>query len=175
MQFVVWSPRAVALRVLLLLILAAFLLFPGASPVVAAGGHLSSGFWAQYDRAVYVVSTLNVPSCAERRQPAADWHARAMGETQVHYESLASMLQARGARVFDVLSSKAIRDLFFIAVRDDAGRLLSVYAYRIGWPLPRSVAHPGCIPLAPPTVIHAYTSGRYTLVARFTSTLPSLD
>jgi hypothetical protein len=110
--------------------------------------------WAQRDRAVYVVSTLNAPLCADGHQLSTE------------------LWRNDDARLFDVLQSRNNSNLYFIEVRKANAVLLAVYAYEFGWRMPRGVQRSECVRLAPPDVIAAYRSGRLVHVARFHTTFP---
>lgn len=116
-------------------------------------GQVSGIPWQERDRAIYVVTKLNLPLCSDGRQ-------------------LKTVLSRLGARFYDVLSSTANRDLYFIEVRTAINRLLGVYAYRFGALLPRGVQGSRCVRPASATVIKLYRSDALTPVIRFNTTTP---
>lgn len=129
-------------------------------PVNAAGHHhrvhrdARRISWAEHDRAVYAVSTLNAPLCSNGQQ-------------------LSTVLwNVQGARLFDVLRSPSNHGLYFVQVRDADARLIGVYSYRFGAKLPSGIQSSRCVAVAPAGAVTAYKHRAWKFVARFTSTYP---
>lgn len=114
--------------------------------------------WNQHDRAVYVVSTLNLIQLPNGRGlPAAlssEYHV---------------------AR-FDVYVDLNYQELFFILLRTDEGSPVGALAYRMGWIKPRGVS-PSIdrlgVSRAPRAIVEAFRSNPLQIIGSFDSTLPS--
>jgi hypothetical protein len=149
-----WSVLLVAI------FLSCALVLPGPSTPVYAQPHahhtgnslaISSALkWENYDRAIYVLSTLNLPLCGSGRP-------------------LGGVLQRDGA-TFMVYRSTRDDSLYFIRV--GVGDHSAVYAYRMGWALPRGVVSARCVDPAGPDIAATYRSGELTKLGTFSSTLP---
>jgi hypothetical protein len=128
------------------------------SPHAAGRGTTSAAkdatSWAERDRAAYVVSTLNLPLC-------------------IHGRRLTVVLRQQGARHFAVMKSNGERYLYFIEVRKVANRLLAVYAYILGSPMPTGVQDAPCVRGATSDVAGSYREQNVVRVARFSTTIPS--
>jgi len=127
------------------------------SPQAAGRGTISgpssATTWAERDRSAYVVSTLNLPLC-------------------MHGKRLTAVLGKRGARHLDVMKSNGDPYLYFIEVRKAANRLISVYAYSVGSPLPTGVQDAPCVRGATSEVIGSYRAHVVVRMARFSTTVP---
>jgi hypothetical protein len=124
----------------------------------AAVVHHNSTSWSQRDRAVYVVSTMNVLHCRSGRL-LTDMLVRKFGVT--HY---------------DVYADQQSSELYFIEPKRDDGTSAGSLAYQMGWAAPMSVStfldklH---IHHAPGSAVSAYRNDLKQLIGSFTSTIPS--
>lgn len=111
--------------------------------------------WRQHDRAVYVVSTLNLPICSNGRL-------------------LSTVLRKREkASLFTVLKSRIYHNLYYVRVRNSAHTLLGVYAYRFGWKMPLGLMSGRCVrPVHRTTIRVGYRLRTWMAVGWFHSTYP---
>lgn len=110
--------------------------------------------WRERDRAVYVVSTLNAPLCGDNQQ-------------------LSSVLKNDyGARLYYVARSTAMRDVYYVLVRQADQSPVGVFVYKFGWKLPQGVQDPRCVAIASPKIGNSFNSHRWKIEAHFTSTYP---
>lgn len=140
------------------------------APALAHGrGHPN---WSQYDRAAYVVSTLNLPLCDVRTLVSERGHHLDVRTAEIR-QPLSTVLRTQeGARLYDVLQSTVRHWLYFVEVRGSPDTLLEVYAYVMGWTLPRGVRDAICVRPAPAVAVAAYQPDKLIRLARFTTTFP---
>lgn len=126
-------------------------------PVLAADHHNASN-WSQRDRAVYVVSTLNL------------LHTRGG-------HLLTSMLEHKfGVSRYDVYSDKQVVNLYFIEAKKADGSSVGALAYQMGWLMPLSLSatldklH---VRHASSSASSAYRDDAKQLIGSFTTTVPS--
>ena len=114
--------------------------------------------WNLHDRAVYVVSTINLLH-TKGGQPVS------------------SVMQRRfGVRRYQVYADNTVPDLYFIDLTRADGTLVGTLAYRMGWQKPMSVTlsmDRFRVARAGELIASWYRTDRKTLIGTFTSTLPS--
>lgn len=145
--------RLVSLGISLAALFASFI---PCSAVIAA--HRDDANWSRRDRAVYVVSTMNL------------LHARSG-------RSLTTMLVHKlGVTHFDVYADQQVNDLYFIEPRRDDGSSAGALAYQMGWVVPMSLS-PSLDKLhlrhAPSRACAAYRNDLKQLIGSFASTFPT--
>ena len=125
---------------------------------VTAAAHTSDSNWAQRDRAVYVVSTLNL------------LHAR-------NGRLLITVFTHKlGVTHYDVFADGGVSDLYFVELKREDGSSAGALAYQMGWLAPMSVStsldrlH---VRHAPATAATAYRTDAKQLIGSFTSTISS--
>jgi hypothetical protein len=125
---------------------------------MSVSAHHGTANWNQRDRAVYVVSTLNLVHCQSGRL-------------------LTTMLVRKlGVTHYDVYADQQTNNLYFIEPRRDDGSSVGALAYQMGWVAAMSVS-PSLDKLhvrhAPGSAYAAYRNDPKQLVGSFTSTVPS--
>jgi hypothetical protein len=126
-------------------------------PTSASARHTLSK-WELHDSAVYVVSTMNLARCNDRRllTPILDHQF--------------------GVTHYDVYADQLTTGLFFIEPKRSDGSSAGALAYQMGWMAPQSVSswldalH---MHRAPPEVSSAFKNDQKRLIGSFASTVPS--
>jgi len=124
----------------------------------SAAAHHNSVSWSQRDRAVYVVSTMNLVHCRTGRLLTS------------------TLVQRFGVTHYDVYADQQVSNLYFIEPKRDDGTSAGALAYQLGWVAPMSVSpfldklH---IHHAPGSAVSAFHNDLKQLIGSFTSTIPS--
>ena len=123
-----------------------------------AATHRSESIWTQRDRAIYVVSTLNLLHTRSGRL-------------------LVPILAHRfGVTHYDVYADVETSDLYFIELKRIDGSSAAAFAYRMGWMMPMGISAPLNtlhVRRAPSATVAAYGSDDKQLIGSFTSTISS--
>ena len=147
--------RRLTLIAIVLIPLVAF--FVSARGVTAAAHHSDSS-WNQRDRAVYVVSTLNLL------------------HTRSGHPLITVFTHKLGVNHYDVYADEAVSDLYFVELRREDGTSAGALAYQMGWLAPMSVS-PSLDRLhvrhAPAPAAAGYRTDAKQLIGSFTSTVSS--
>lgn len=126
-------------------------------PTSASARHTASK-WELQDSAVYVVSTMNLARCRDRRL-------------------LTSILDRQYAVTqYDVYADESVPGLFFIEPKRRDGSSVGALAYQLGWTAPMSVSSSLDVlrmHRAPAAADSAFRHDRKRRIGSFTSTVPS--